>query len=110
MLTGEQVKLIRITKPDLNVCQATVVGNELWISGLTQCKVKALLTKAQLTDILNTIARVNAKLVVKNVLTSGRALIKATIAVCKPEKRCAQSKRRALTRQHAASAFGVNIG
>ncbi|AUG33888.1 SsrA-binding protein [Candidatus Hodgkinia cicadicola] len=93
VLTGEQVKLIRSVKPNLGVCQAAVINNELWISGLTQFKVKALLTKAQLIDILNAITRFNAKLVVKNVLTSGRALIKATVAVCRPEKRRAQSKK-----------------
>ncbi|AUG91649.1 SsrA-binding protein [Candidatus Hodgkinia cicadicola] len=65
LLTGEQVKLIRNTKPSLNVCQANVFGNELRVSGLTRFKVKALLTKAQLIEILNTMTRFNAKLVVK---------------------------------------------
>ncbi|AUG91538.1 SsrA-binding protein [Candidatus Hodgkinia cicadicola] len=93
VLTGEQVKLIRNTKPNLNVCQANVFGNELWVSGLTRFKVKALLTKAQLIEIVNTMTRFNAKLVVKNVLSSGQALIKATVVVCKPEKRRALSKK-----------------
>ncbi|XXN13612.1 MAG: hypothetical protein AAI902_00830 [Candidatus Hodgkinia cicadicola] len=55
--------------------------------------MKALLTKAQLIDIVNTMTRLNAKLVVKNVLISGQALIKATIVVCKPEKRRMCSKK-----------------
>lgn len=29
VLTGEQVKLIRNTKPSLNVCQTNVLNNEL---------------------------------------------------------------------------------
>ncbi|ATW06173.1 SsrA-binding protein [Candidatus Hodgkinia cicadicola] len=110
VLTGEQVKLIRIAKPNLNVCQANVVNNELWVSGLTRFKVKALLTKAQLINIVDKTTRLNAKLVVKNVLTSGQALIKATVVVCKPEKRRTQPKNPAPTRQRASDVFGANIG
>lgn len=72
--------------------------------------MKALLTKAQLIDIANTITRLHAKLAVKNVLTSGQALIKATIVVCKPEKRRMRSKKLALARQQAGNAFGVGVG
>ncbi len=45
VLTGEQVKLIRASKPNLGACRVSVFNSELWVSGLTRRGVKALLTK-----------------------------------------------------------------
>ncbi|XXM93306.1 MAG: hypothetical protein AAI946_00870 [Candidatus Hodgkinia cicadicola] len=116
VLTGEQVSLIRRAKPRLSACRVSVVNNELWVLGLTQCKVKALLTRAQIADMVDKTARFGAKLVIKNVLSSGYALIKATMIACNPEawrantKAHMRAKKLALMHQQISSATGACIG
>ncbi|XXN19740.1 MAG: hypothetical protein AAJB65_00820 [Candidatus Hodgkinia cicadicola] len=114
VLTGEQVKTIRSTKPNLSVCQVRIINNELFVLGLTQATVKALLTKAQASALIDGATRLNAKLTVKNVLILKRALIKATIVLHKLTKRRtefkARSKQLALARQQINSLINVNIG
>ncbi|XXN13772.1 MAG: hypothetical protein AAI978_00875 [Candidatus Hodgkinia cicadicola] len=115
VLTGEQVKLIRATKPRLSDCQVGVCANALWLTRLAPNKIKVLLTKAQLADIVNKASRFGARLVIKNMLISGHALIKATVAACKLEsaktnvRANIRAKRLALARQHINSVYNANI-
>ncbi|XXM93630.1 hypothetical protein AAHH87_00735 [Candidatus Hodgkinia cicadicola] len=95
VLTGELVRSIKRVRPKLGSCQVTFANNEVWVSGLAAQKVKALLTKAQIASVLAKAKLFGSKVVVKNVLVSGYALIKATVSVCKPNKRQLESMLRA---------------
>ncbi|ATY93602.1 SsrA-binding protein [Candidatus Hodgkinia cicadicola] len=114
ILTGEQVKFIKASKPNLSFCQARVINGELFILGLAPVAIKTLLTKAQTLALISGMARFNAKLFVKNVLILRHALIKATIILCKPTKRCdnakARSKKLTLARQQIDSLTNISIG
>ncbi|XXM93498.1 hypothetical protein AAHH88_00695 [Candidatus Hodgkinia cicadicola] len=87
--------------------------NEVWLSELAAQKVKALLTKAQIASVLAKAKQFGTKAVVKNVLVSGYALIKATVSVCQPNKRQLESKLRArlkrppLFQTHADGAHAI---
>ncbi|XXM90125.1 hypothetical protein AADW59_00875 [Candidatus Hodgkinia cicadicola] len=110
VLKGEQVGLIRRTRPALSAAGARVLAHELWVFGLTECDVKALLTRAQINSLVELMSRLNARLSIKSVLIMGHALIKAVIVLHKPIKHRDASSARTRAKKLALARQQVYAG